>query len=217
MPSKHKPDSLGLREISLKELTLDYEERKAQWYALHHRSPRVGRPAEQTQFSQVVAALEALRLVFQRLQQRRSRRSDKDYPLFTQGQLRKWVTRRLNRNGLDVKSDNKTVRDACKLLRLTRGRNKTMANYSLQEWAWVVKHGTKSDRERARNKVESFIDDSANKLRELHAIRRAPNPKGIDLSRLIDWEISHYTKRRARYNRVLTLFPSSPRKTLKLT
>ena len=217
MPSKHKPDSRSLKEISLKELELDHKERKAQWYAINQRSPRVGRHAEQVQFSQVVAALESLRLVFQRVQQRRSRRSDKDYPLFTQGQLKRWVTRRLNRNGLDVKSDNKTVRNACKLLRLTRGRAKIMKNYSLQEWAWLVKHQTKSYREQARNKVESFIDDSANKLRELHAIRREPNPKGIDLSRLIEWEISHHTKRLARYKQVLTLFHPSPRKTLKLT
>lgn len=217
MPSKHKPESRGLKEVSLKEIKLEFEERKAQWYAARNRSPRVGRPVEHVAFSQVVAALEALRRIFQRIQQRRSRRPQKVHPLFTQYKLRKWVTKRLNRNGLDLKLNNKTVRDACRLLRLTRGRNKTMATYTLQDWAWLVKHGTKSERERARNKVEAFIDDSANKLKELHAIRREPTPKGIDVSCLIEWEISHYAKRLARYKRVLTIFSLSPRKTLKLT
>ena len=100
MPRKHKPDRPGLKEISLKELELDHKERKAQWYALNHRSPRVGRPVEQVGRPEVEAAINALMPVFERLQRLRARRPDTQYPLISQGRLRKLVIRRLKQKML---------------------------------------------------------------------------------------------------------------------
>ena len=47
------------------------------------------------------------------------------------------MTQRLKQN-VPVLADNKTVRDACKMLRLVRGRKK-MRDYTLEEWTWLVK------------------------------------------------------------------------------
>jgi hypothetical protein len=119
------------------------------------------------------------------------------------------VTRRLKREHVTVLAENKTVRDACKMLRLVRG-NKTMRDYTLKEWAWLVKHSTRTDREKARNIVASIIENSTTKLKEVTRLKfRSPSERKL-LAAVQKWENSHYTKRLARYERVLTLFPPRP-------
>jgi hypothetical protein len=64
MPTKKKPVSNAFRRIeeysSLKELALEYQDLKSQWYRSRNLSPRVGRPVEQVDRVQVEAAINAI-------------------------------------------------------------------------------------------------------------------------------------------------------------
>ncbi len=197
MPKKNSSrDPQQRSDLKLKDFLLD---KRKEWYASisPNLAPRVGRPAQQTQH--VVDTINALVPVFQRIERGRSGRPDRVYPPISQGQLKRWVTRRLKRT-----IDEKIVRDVCKKFRLVRGR-KTMRDYTLEEWAWLVKHSTRSDKEKARALVASFIKNSAMKLNELKDRQFRPQSENI-ISEIRKWEISYYTNRMARYQRVLQLF-----------
>lgn len=99
-----------------------------------------------------------------------------------------------------------------------------MSNYTLEEWRWLIKHSRPTDRQKTKKLVASFIKTSALKLRtsalklgKVKVRKFASTVAKKLLSSLLKWQISHHTKRLARYKRVLTLFPPSPRKTNKLT
>lgn len=219
MPSKQKPDRSGLKGLdqyaTLKQITLDAAELKSQWYARQGLSPRVGRPVEQVGRRQVEAAVNALMPVLERLHRLRARRPDTQFPLISQGRLRKLVIKRLKQENVDVPANNKTVRDACKALRLTRG-SKKMSDYTLDEWRWLVKHSTPTDRQKTRKLVASFTETSALKLKasalkleKVKVLKLSPVAKKMLLS-LHKWQISHHTKRLARYERALTFFTPRP-------
>jgi hypothetical protein len=153
--------------------------------------PRVGRPASQTQ-----RVLDALIPVLEREKQKRARDPKRPAPRFTQGQLKKMALAELS-----VEIDERTLRDVCKMLRLVCG-DKTMKDWTLAEWRWLIKHWTKAHKKTVKAAVMSAIEKSRAELKKLNALQATYHSPVLRT-----FETAH-TRRRTHYERVLTLFPS---------
>lgn len=134
----------------------------------------------------------------------------------TQGRLIELATKELKKQGIKVGTavdydkhmDEKTLRDAVKLVRLTCG-DKNVNNYTISEWKWLIKHSSKEGRSAAKKKVSQMLEILQRRQKDdaslAHLSAKYPNtpiPTSIqNLSELMSRTVKYY-------QRVAALFPS---------